>query len=150
MNHDTLTIGRYSGPAAGTNTLAVAFITRLQFREHLLHAMMSPFTPDLPPSELPDLWNATLEPLSRIHQTHVLAQPVLEAFSAKIQRRLASTVPPKPIVQLTFEDAIVKMSDMCRDCHAGVNILRLPAIESPANVMVRVFRACWESYYSRC
>ena len=56
------------------------------------------------PESLKTPWiqmKAILEP---IRQSHSLGVPVPEAFSTKIQRRLASTMPPRPIVQLSFED----------------------------------------------
>lgn len=42
--------------------------------------------------------------LEPINKSHHLGTPVAECFSAKLQRRLASTMPPRPIVQLSFED----------------------------------------------
>ncbi|KAJ2907142.1 hypothetical protein MKZ38_007657 [Zalerion maritima] len=38
-------------------------------------------------------------------KSHTLAKPVPDAFSAKLQRHLASTVPPRPIVELSFAEA---------------------------------------------
>lgn len=57
------------------------------------------------PESLKTPWiqmKAILEPIIK---SHSLGIPVPECFSAKLQRRLASTMPPRPIVQLSFDEA---------------------------------------------
>lgn len=56
--------------------------------------------------------DAILEP---INKSHPLGIPVPEAFSAKIQRRLASTMPPRPIVQLSFDDTYSNFKRLVAD-----------------------------------
>lgn len=68
-------------------------------------------------------WQDTAAQLVLLKDSHELAKPVSESFSAKIQRRLASTVPPKPMVELSFEDAFEKMTQMCKDCQEAVRIV---------------------------
>jgi hypothetical protein len=68
------------------------------------------------------LWQELPEMLYNIRTTHALGQPVTESFSPKIQRRLASTVPPKPMVELSFEDASTKLEQICKDCQEAVKI----------------------------
>lgn len=58
------------------------------------------------PESLKTPWvemKAILEPIAK---SHSLGKPCPQFFSAKLQRRLASTMPPRPIVQLSFEEAI--------------------------------------------
>ena len=57
--------------------------------------------------------------LDNINATHDLAAPVPECFSTKLQRHLASTMPPRPIVQLSFEDAYSRWKRLFED---GVEI----------------------------
>jgi N-alpha-acetyltransferase 35, NatC auxiliary subunit len=68
-------------------------------------------------------WQDTSSQLLFLKDSHNLAKPVSESFSAKIQRRLASTVPPKPMVELSFDDAFEKMTQMCKDCQEAVRIV---------------------------
>lgn len=68
-------------------------------------------------------WQDTSEQLVLLNGSHKLAKPVSDSFSAKIQRRLASTVPPKPMVELSFEDAFEKMTLMSKDCQEAVRIV---------------------------
>jgi N-alpha-acetyltransferase 35, NatC auxiliary subunit len=117
-------------------TLGSALALRLEFRRRLMTALAAPFEPDLPPPLMHQLWTAVGELLSDIKLTNALAQPVLGAFSAKIQRRLASTVPPKPVVELSFEEAFEKLSVLCLDCREASRLTELEAAESPANLMV--------------
>ncbi len=57
--------------------------------------------------------------------THQLGQVVPAAFSAKMQRRLASTVPPRPIVELDFQDALAKLQQLCIDCQEATRFTSL-------------------------
>ena len=54
------------------------------------------------------------------------------SFSIKIQRRLASTVPPRPIVNISFDEAIEQLTGLCQngkdayrilDYHGGDNLM---------------------------
>jgi len=47
---------------------------------------------------------------------------VQQAFSEKIQRRLASTTPPRPMVELKFEEAISILKALWRDCDEAARI----------------------------
>lgn len=60
-------------------------------------------------------WTEALKLLPRLSSTHRLGKPVEEAFSAKLQRKLASTMPPRPIVELCFEDAFRHLSRLFED-----------------------------------
>jgi hypothetical protein len=64
---------------------------------------------------------STLHLRSCIHQiqsidkSSKLGKPVDDAFSVKIQRRLASTVPPRPMVKIDFGDAMKHMARFFQD-----------------------------------
>ncbi|QDS76903.1 hypothetical protein FKW77_004092 [Venturia effusa] len=92
---------------------------RLKLRVSLLHAMDTDDEEDTPLLH----WQTTATLLPAINDTHHFARPVPESFSAKIQRRLASTVPPKPMVELSFEDASAKLTQMCKDCEEAAKVV---------------------------
>lgn len=82
-------------------------------------------------------WQNTAALLPALSDTHKLAKPVPDSFSEKIQRRLASTVPPKPMVELSFEDAFAKLTQMCKDCEEAAKILEF-GIENVQRLKARV------------
>ncbi|ROT43301.1 Mak10-domain-containing protein [Sodiomyces alkalinus F11] len=64
-----------------------------------------------------------LSNVGRIKETHALGRPVPAAFSAKLQRRLASTMPPRPIVHLSFDDAFGHLLRLLKDGIETANVL---------------------------
>ncbi|KAJ5240238.1 NatC N(alpha)-terminal acetyltransferase Mak10 subunit [Penicillium chermesinum] len=56
-----------------------------------------------------------LQKLSSIKESAFLGKQVPESFSLKIQRKLASTVPPRPIVEISHEDAFSHIKRLCQD-----------------------------------
>lgn len=64
---------------------------------------------------------AVLEP---IYKSHSLGTPVPECFSVKLQRRLASTMPPRPIVQLSFDEAYSHFKRLSVDGIEVVDVLK--------------------------
>jgi hypothetical protein len=78
---------------------------------------------DEPVNTLAENWAAVSNIVSDQYQTHKLGKAVPESFSPKIQRRLASTVPPKPMVELSYEDAFKTLKQMCVDCQEAVRIV---------------------------
>lgn len=58
---------------------------------------------------------ACLGQIELINKSNALGKAVDAAFSLKIQKRLASTVPPKPMVKIKFEDAIDHLTRFCQD-----------------------------------
>ncbi|KAH6960879.1 Mak10 subunit, NatC N-terminal acetyltransferase-domain-containing protein [Fusarium avenaceum] len=68
-------------------------------------------------------WLDGLEILPRIKSSHDLGRPIDDAFSAKLQRKLASTMPPRPIVQLDFDDAFVHLTRLFEDGAQLIDVL---------------------------
>lgn len=56
-------------------------------------------------AERRDSWSVCSRLLRTISPATTPGVSVVSAFSPKIQRRLASTVPPRPIVNISFDDA---------------------------------------------
>lgn len=109
-----------------TTNLALrdALTTRLTFRKAFLLALDL----DRPLPVLAPSWNPVLELLPLLKTTQQLGTPVPGSFSTKIQRRLASTVPPRPVVELAFTDAFDRLKQLCLDCQAATRfVTELPA-----------------------
>ncbi|KAK4451796.1 N-alpha-acetyltransferase 35, NatC auxiliary subunit [Podospora aff. communis PSN243] len=94
---------------------------RLELRAAFLRAIelselrSSPESLSLPWSQMKAVW----EP---INKSRHLGTPVPEAFSTKLQRRLASTMPPRPIVQLSFEETYEHFKKLFVD---GIDVLKV-------------------------
>jgi hypothetical protein len=78
---------------------------------------------DEPVSMLAKGWATVSNVVHEQQNSHELGKAVPESFSPKIQRRLASTVPPKPMVELSYEDAFKTLTQMCEDCREAVRIV---------------------------
>lgn len=104
-----------------------ALISRLSFRKSFLISV----GPKAEYSQL-DSWEDCLKELPILLKTKPLGIPVPRAFSATIQRRLASTIPPRPIVEISFEEAYEHLQRTCqyigeadrfRDYYGGSNLM---------------------------
>ncbi|KUI57998.1 N-alpha-acetyltransferase 35, NatC auxiliary subunit [Cytospora mali] len=88
------------------------------------------------PESLKTPWiqlKAILEP---INESTSLGAPVPEAFSVKLQRRLASTMPPRPIVQLSFEDAYSHLKRLFVDGIEVTDVLKYTDSQSLLNFVL--------------
>ncbi|KAL8670100.1 MAG: hypothetical protein Q9168_005345 [Polycauliona sp. 1 TL-2023] len=90
-----------------------AILVRLTLRRHLLKAMELDL--NLDKDNRIQLWKDCGDLLPGIHQTQRLGTLVREAFSVKLQRKLTSNVPPRPMVDTTFEEAHAFLAKLCRD-----------------------------------
>ncbi|KAK1832761.1 N-alpha-acetyltransferase 35, NatC auxiliary subunit [Podospora conica] len=101
--------------------VADALCFRLELRTAFLRAIelsdlrSNPEALSLPWSHMQAVW----EPINKSRE---LGKAVPEAFSTKIQRRLASTVPPRPIVQPSFEETYEHFKRLFRD---GIDVLEV-------------------------
>ncbi|KAK3320708.1 Mak10 subunit, NatC N-terminal acetyltransferase-domain-containing protein [Cercophora scortea] len=101
--------------------MAQALSFRLELRTAFLRAIelsdlrSNPESLSLPWSQMKAVW----EPISKSHR---LGTPVPEAFSTKIQRKLASTMPPRPIVHLSFEETYEHFRKLFAD---GIDVLKV-------------------------
>ncbi|KAI8943707.1 hypothetical protein NX059_001688 [Plenodomus lindquistii] len=104
------------------DTIRAAILSRLEFRKFFLRALDI----DLSLSQIPYSWPPVLESLQNIKTSHDLGKAVPGAFSSKIQRRLASTVPPRPIVDLSFTDTTTQLQNLISDCTEATRFAELP------------------------
>ncbi|KAJ4395377.1 N-alpha-acetyltransferase, non-catalitic subunit, partial [Didymella pomorum] len=104
------------------DALRSAIIARLKFREDFLRALDL----DHPLEQMSSSWSPVLAGMTAIKATHQLGKSVPGAFSTKMQRRLASTVPPRPIVEFEFKDALDLLEHICVDCEEATRFIDLP------------------------
>jgi N-alpha-acetyltransferase 35, NatC auxiliary subunit len=105
-----------------------ALISRLTLRKNFLFCVQQD-------SALNDsqAWDSCLKELPVLLETKRLGIPVNPAFSAKIQRRLASTIPPRPIVEISFEQTY---EELRRTCQYMGEANRLKQYYGGSNLMV--------------
>lgn len=96
-----------------SNELRAALLDRLTFRREFLSALE--VAVDCPERKSIRHLEASLRQVELINKSSKLGKSVEDAFSLKIQRRLASTVPPRPMVRIKSEDAIEHMNRFCQD-----------------------------------
>lgn len=100
-----------------------ALLHRIQLREVFLDAVESPqHIKDVEAVRKP--WKDAIPLLPRIKASHNLGKAVDEAFSVKLQRKLASTMPPRAIVQMEFEEAFSQLSRLFHDGLQLVDVLK--------------------------
>ncbi|KAE8441549.1 hypothetical protein EG329_004857 [Mollisiaceae sp. DMI_Dod_QoI] len=68
-------------------------------------------------------WTTLGDFLPYLKSSSKLAKAVPSSFSVKIQRKLASTVPPRPIVQVGQEAAFDHLDRLCKDAAVAVEVL---------------------------
>jgi hypothetical protein len=102
---------------------------RLEARTAMLRAMeltdlrSNPESLKLPWKQLQGVWE-------NVNKSHKYGVPVPEAFSTKIQRRLASTMPPRPIVQLSFKETYDHVKRLCADAIEVLDVLKFHDTQS--------------------
>lgn len=79
-------------------------------------------------------WKLSAEFADKVAKSHHLASPANWAWSMSVQRKLASQVPPRQIVEFEFGKAIETLKGMCSDI---MSLIRILDYESPGNLMVR-------------
>ncbi|KAJ5745259.1 hypothetical protein N7520_010441 [Penicillium odoratum] len=98
-----------------------------------------------------DNFMACLSYLDELKESHSLGQAVPEAFSLKIQRKLASTVPPRPIVHISHEDALAHLKRLCQD---AIDMQQMLDYRGPTNFKTSIWtlmsRKPQPSVYIRC
>lgn len=99
--------------------LQEAISARLIFRNGVLEMLMQHFTGTNPPESL---FPSTHDSLTAQQDTHHLGSRVPEAFSTKLQRRLASTVPPRPMVTVSMDQAWLFWHNMLEDCKNAFSV----------------------------
>ncbi|EFX05788.1 amino-acid n-acetyltransferase subunit [Grosmannia clavigera kw1407] len=103
--------------------VALALDARLEFRDAFLHAIELAEL-RIQPDALQVPWKSMLAAMEGVKKTHKLGKNLPGAFSVKLQRRLASTMPPRPIVQPSFDEACERWLRFCKDGASVIDVLR--------------------------
>ena len=111
--------------------LADALTHRLKLRVELLSALQIDHSVN---SHKSHCWERCLQILPKIGESTKFGLPVESAFSAKIQRRLASSVPPRPMIQ--FEFSIID-EYLTRLCQHGKDVYRVLDCQGVSDLTVR-------------
>lgn len=119
------------GKSAWDDGLRKAISVRLTLRRRLLIAMGSDLSPDKDAQIR--CWKHCSELLPALIETRVVSKPVKAAFSIKIQRRLASSVPPRPMVEATFDETHAFLANLCRD---AADVYRVLDYHGSSNILV--------------
>lgn len=106
-----------------------ALSSRLKFRKAFLTAVESSSGRDHT-----DFWDQCLNSLPAVAKTKHLGTAVSDSFSSKIQRRLASSIPPRPIVEISFDDSFLYLNQIC---HNGKEVYRMLKHPNGSNLIVR-------------
>lgn len=93
--------------------LREAILTRLKWRASVLGMLIQHAGGQSPPNTF---FQCLHDQLKDQEETHHLGKTVPEAFSTKLQRHLASTVPPRPMVTVSMSQAWAFWRQMIDDC----------------------------------
>jgi N-alpha-acetyltransferase 35, NatC auxiliary subunit len=108
-----------------------SILSRLRLRINFLSALERGL--EVAEDRTSEEWLSCLRILPSVTNTNSLGKPVEESFSLKIQRRLASSVPPRPMVKISFEDAMVDLKRLCKDT---IDILQVLDFHGSNNLLV--------------
>jgi len=110
-----------------------ALKSRLRFRKVYLAFLLGDATE----------WSILITQLEQSHQTHSLGQPLPEAFSEKVQRQLATSTPPRPMLQVPWDEAYTKWKKMCANIVEADRLTSFWVCQSPHCLQ----RATWAFAY---
>ncbi|KAH9893729.1 Mak10-domain-containing protein [Xylariomycetidae sp. FL2044] len=115
--------------------IATALDVRLELRIAFLRAIDLSTLRGANPDSLKMPWIQMGGLIHQIEKQHSLGKPVPEAFSTKLQRRLASTIPPRPIVQLRFDECIQQFKRLFQD---GIEVSDVLKYAEPQSLLTFV------------
>lgn len=101
--------------------LQQALVDRLEFRRNFLIALGQDVAVRQTRAKEP--FQDCLSHVLRIEKSISSSEPVPDAFSLKIQRRLASTMPPRPMVNISPAAAMDHLRRFCQDAIDAQEIL---------------------------
>ena len=81
-------------------------------------------------------WTGTLRYLDEVEKSHKLGKDAREAWSVSVLRKLASPVPPRPLIDLPFGDAVAALRQLCTDTQ---DIFKILDYAGAQNLMVGAF-----------
>ncbi|KAI5926060.1 Mak10 subunit, NatC N-terminal acetyltransferase-domain-containing protein [Camillea tinctor] len=123
--------------AAGnvSKDISAALDLRLELRIAFMRAIDLSTLRQANPDSLKMPWIQMRGLMEHIEKNHALGKSVPEAFSTKLQRRLASTMPPRPIVQLSFEECYGHFRRLFQD---GIEVTDVLKYSEPQSLLTFV------------
>ncbi|XXG97898.1 ubiquinol-cytochrome c reductase core subunit 1 [Hypoxylon texense] len=118
-----------------TKDVSAALDLRLELRMAFLRAIDLCTLRKANPDSLKMPWMQMSGLIEHINKQHSLGKPVPEAFSTKLQRRLASTMPPRPMVQPSFEESYGHFKQLFQD---GTNVMDVLKYAEPQSLLTFV------------
>ncbi|RYO92396.1 hypothetical protein DL766_000366 [Monosporascus sp. MC13-8B] len=115
--------------------ISTALDIRLELRIVFLRAIDLMSMGNVNADSLKTPWIQMRVLLDHFDKQHSLAKAVPEAFSTKLQRRLASTMPPRPIVQTSFEETASHFKQLFQD---GIDITKVLKYSDPQSLLTFV------------
>ncbi|CAJ2511036.1 Uu.00g066610.m01.CDS01 [Anthostomella pinea] len=116
--------------------ISMALDFRLELRIAFLRALDLANLRKANPDSLKMPWIQMRGLIDHIEKRHSLGKPVPEAFSTKLQRRLASTMPPRPIVELSFEECYGHFKLLFQDGIEVTDVLKYSDPQSLLNYVL--------------
>ena len=97
----------------------------LQHRLHLRRELLSALAADIPDDHIEPCasWALCQELIGQVESSTHSGVEVPDAFSEKVQRKLASTTPPRPIVEISLPNALNHLKRMCDDAKRAFSVL---------------------------
>ncbi|KAL4987118.1 Mak10 subunit, NatC N-terminal acetyltransferase-domain-containing protein [Aspergillus falconensis] len=111
-----------------------AIKSRLTFRQQFLSGLQQDI--NILKTRSADKLQSCLSIIPALKEPAQTRRPVPESFSWKIQRRLASTVPPRPVVKISFDDALAHLERLCQD---GIHLNQILDYRGPYNLKVAIW-----------
>ncbi|PYI05087.1 amino-acid N-acetyltransferase subunit Mak10 [Aspergillus sclerotiicarbonarius CBS 121057] len=111
-----------------------AIWTRLLFRREFLQGLEQDV--EVIQTRSKEHFLTCLSQLDNLAKSTSLGTEVPDSFSWKIQRKLASTVPPRPMVKINFEDALAHLKRLCQD---AIDLQEIIDYQGPYNFKVTIW-----------
>ncbi|KAL4959099.1 N-alpha-acetyltransferase 35, NatC auxiliary subunit [Aspergillus stella-maris] len=115
-------------------TVKNAIKSRLKFRQDFFLALQQDVL--IVQTRSVEKFESCLTILPALKESNQMSRPVPESFSWKIQRKLASTVPPRPMVRISLDDALAHLKRLFQD---GINLNQILDYRGPTNLKVAVW-----------
>lgn len=110
-----------------------ALTRRLELRIHLLKAF-DPLTPIQVIDKTPN-WKGVMQSVEAINSTIHVGKPKPDVFSERVQRHLASSTPPIPMIKTSWEEAYPRFKRLAQDNLEAYRFITI-SNPSPLNIIV--------------
>lgn len=108
---------------------------RLEIRDCLLRGLDR----DANGEQTPIHWTRLRDQLGQLTASHALASAAPNAFSFKVQRQLASSTPPRPMPEISWQASLQKWMRLCDDIVSAHSVTSIEIVESPYRLKSEVW-----------